>query len=193
MSEFLRRGGRATRVDGTELAWSVADGRRGRRWRAITTRDGAVIATLLLEVGADGRPARLELATAAGLLTLHPAGTASLHGNAVTAGGVRHFTFDWSDDHALAIDGMPIGEAVTARRLADATTVGEGRTVPVVAVAPDLFVREGTLEYVRLDETTWRIQGAGERAPHTLAIDDRGLLVWPGGAGDWPLERDASG
>ena len=190
---MVRRAGRATLADGTALVWSVADGRRGRRWRAVTTRDGILTATLLLEVGVDGRPARLELATAAGLLTLHPEGAGSLHGNAVTADGVRHLAFAWSDEHELAIDGVPIGSAVTARRLADAAAVGEGRTVSVVAVAADLSVREETLDFVRLDDATWRIEGDGEGESRTVAIDERGLLVWAAGAGEWPLERETPG
>ncbi|MDO8485990.1 MAG: hypothetical protein Q7S35_13695 [Candidatus Limnocylindrales bacterium] len=192
---MVRRAGRARLADGTQLVWSVADGRRGRRWRAMTTRDGALTGALLLEVGVDGRPARLELATAAGLLTLHPEPSGSLHGNAVTADGVRHLTFAWSGEHELEVDGLPIASAVTARRLAGSTAVGEGRTVPAAAVAPDLSVREGARRYVRVDDATWRIEGEGDR--RTLTIDERGLPVGSGEAGDeageWPLELEPHG
>ena len=51
MSAMVRRAGQAILPDGTEVVWSVADGRRGRRWRATTTRDGALPPSLLLEVG----------------------------------------------------------------------------------------------------------------------------------------------
>ena len=191
MSAMVRRAGRAMLADGTQVVWSVADGRRGRRWRALTTRDEALTGVLLLEVGVDGRPVRLELATAAGLLTLHPDATGSLHGNAVTRDGVRHLAFTWSFEHELEIDGLPIASAVTARRLAGSTAMGEGRTVPVVAVAPDLSVREEGRRYVRTGEATWRIEGEGDA--RTLTIDERGLPVWSGEAGEWPLELESHG
>lgn len=188
MSAMVRRAGRATLADGMQLVWSVADGRRGRRWRAVTTREGAQVAALLLEVSLDGRPARLELATPAGLLTLHPEATGSLHGNALTRDGIRHLTVAWSDEHELEVDGLPIGQAITARRLAGSTAMGEGRTVPVVAVATDLFVHERLRRYVRVDEATWRIEGDGD--PRTLSVDERGIPVWSGDVAEWPLELE---
>lgn len=191
MSAMVRRAGRSMLADGTQVVWSVADGRRGRRWRAVTMRDGALISALLLEVGVDGRPARLELATDAGLLTLHPEASGSLHGNTVTVDGVRHLTFAWSVEHELEIDGLPIASAVTARRLAGSTAMGEGKTVPVVAVAADLSVREGARHYVRVGDATWRIEGEGD--PRTLTIDEHGLPVWSAEAGEWPLELDSHG
>lgn len=182
---MVRRGGSATLPDGGEIAWSVADGRRGRRWRAATTRDGVLTASLLLEVGADGRPARVELTTAAGLLTLHPEAGGSLHGNVVSAGGIRHLTFDWSDDHELEIEGTPIPSAVTAARLASTVRVGEGRIAPVVIVGHDLVVRVGARRFERLDAAgSWRIVGDGEA--NLLVVDTDGLPVWPGRASDWP-------
>lgn len=190
MSAMIRRAGRAILPDGSQVVWSVADGRRGRRWRAITSRDGRPIGSVLLEVGADGRLARLEFATAAGLLTLHPEATGALHGNAVTADGVRHMSFTWGREHEIEIDGLPVGSAIAARRLAGSTAVGEGRTVSVVAVAPDLSVREGTRRYVRIGDAAWRIEGDGD--PRSLSIDERGIPDWIGQAGDWPLERESS-
>ena len=86
----LRRAGRGRVADGTDVTWSVAEGRRGRRWREVRTREEGIVARLLLETDPDGRFAHLELSTAAGLLTLHPEGDGTLHGNAVTADGVEH-------------------------------------------------------------------------------------------------------
>ncbi len=63
MTAFLRRAGTARLADGATLTWSLADGSRGRRWRAVATRDGSITHSLLLEVDLDGRPARLELTT----------------------------------------------------------------------------------------------------------------------------------
>jgi hypothetical protein len=189
MSERVRLAGRASLPDGEQLAWAVADGRRGRRWRATITRHEALLASLLLEVGLDGRPVRLELATPAGLLTLHPEAT-GLHGNLATAGGVRHLAFAWSDAHELEVEGLPIPTAVTARRLAGSTAAGEGRTVPVVWVATDLSLGEGTRRFVRVDGATWRIDGGP--APGTLTIDDRGIPAWPSDAWEWPLELESA-
>ena len=188
MSALVRRAGRATLPDGREVIWSVSDRRHGRRWRTEAIRDGRLESSLLLEAGVDGRPTRLELATVAGLLTLHPEATGSLNGNAVTAEGVRHLTFDWSDEHGLEIDGLPIPSVVTASRLAPTVVAGEGRTVPVVVVGPDLTVRAGQRRYQRLDGASWRIEGDGRA--QALVVDDRGLPVWPATAGEWPLELD---
>lgn len=201
MSDLVRRAGRVTLHDGTQLVWSAADGRRGRRWRAITTRDGQPCEALLLEIGLDGRPTRLELTTSAGLLTLHPEPSGSLHGNVVTSGGVRHLASAWTDAHELAIDRLPMAAAVTIRRLASTLAVGEGRSVPVVTVASDLEVRDDVRRYERLTEVDWRIDGPdGSQA---LTVDDRGLPIWSdtrgesGGAGEassaadeWPLELE---
>jgi hypothetical protein len=190
----VRRAGVALLADGAEVVWSVADGRRGRRWRAVTNRDGTVVASLLLEVDPDGRPAHLELATAAGLLTLHPEPTGQLHGNAVTGEGVRHLTMAWGDDHELEFEPFDISSAVIAHRLDGLLPAGEGRAVPVVAIRLDLDVRETTRRYARLDTATWRIEGDGDA--RTTEVDARGLPAWPVPAGEpnkareWPLELD---
>lgn len=186
---MVRRGGRATIPDGSEIAWSVADGRRGRRWRTATTRDGTLQASLLLEVGTDGRPARLELTTAAGLLTLHPEAGGSLHGNAVTPGGVRHIAFDWGEDHGFEIEGNPVPTAAIAGCLASTMPAGEGRAVPVVVIGEDLIVRAAERQFERVNTTgSWQIIGDGQTT--VLALDADGLPVWPQPAEDWPLELD---
>jgi hypothetical protein len=199
MSGPVRHAGRAVLEDGSEIVWSVADGRRGRRWRTRTIRDGQLIATLLLEVDAAGRPSRLELAAPAGLLTLHPERSGGLHGNVVTPAGVRHLALPWSHDHELAIEGQPVADAVMVRRLAKTWPVGEGREIPVVAVTRDLEVREWRRRYRRLTGTHWSIEDDG--GDRTASVDERGLPIWPAsrgetsGAGEpteWPLELDPS-
>jgi hypothetical protein len=189
VTTFLRRAGTARLADGAILTWSLADGRRGRRWRAVTTLDAVITHALLLEVDLDGRTARLELTTPVGLLTLHPDqdGT-NLHGNVVGAQGVRHIALPWSDAHGLSVDGRPIVDAVSAHRLAATCGVGEGVAVEVVAIAPDLSIRSETVRFERVADGTWRISGpAGER---TLTIDPRGIPTGLADAEEWPLELD---
>ena len=90
MTDLVRRAGAGRAVDGTDVVWSVAEGRKGRRWREVRSRDGVVVSSLLLESFTDRRFAHLELSTAAGLLTLHPESDGTLHGNAVLTDGVDH-------------------------------------------------------------------------------------------------------
>ena len=113
----VRRGGRGTLPDGAQLTWSLAEGGRGRRWRASRVRDGRLEGTLLLEIDGADRPARLELGTADGLLTLHPdRDERELHGNVVTPDGIRHLRFDWSPAHELVVDGFPVVLMAAVRR-----------------------------------------------------------------------------
>lgn len=189
MTTFLRLAGTARLGDDAILTWSIAEGSRGRRWRAVTTADGVITHALLLEVDLRGRPARLELTTPAGLLTLHPEPDgSSLHGNVVSAVGMRHLAFAWSGEHGLSVDGRPIADAVTAHRLADTVRVGETRSVAVVAITPDLTLREDTVGFERRAETTWRIiRPDGE---HALTIDARGIPTGETDAVEWPLELE---
>jgi hypothetical protein len=198
MTAFVRLAGSGILADGSRLVWSVADGRRGRRWRAVASADGVMTHALLLEVDLDGRPSRLELATSTGMLTLHPDDARqSLHGNAVLPDGVRHLRLAWSDEHGLEVEGRPIATAVSARRLARTIAVGEGRTIPVVLITATLEVSETTRRFVRLGETEWRIEpdtsasvagGAGAPQAISLIVDGRGIPVGLGNAREWPLE-----
>ena len=192
MSGPLRLAGGGTLGDGSRLVWSVADGRRGRRWRAVATVNGTISHALLLEVGLDGRPSRLELTTVAGMLTLHPdEARQTLHGNVVTTEGVRPLTLPWSDEHGLEIEGRPIATAVTVHRLAGSTRVGDAKEIPVVTVAVDLAVAQETRRYVRLGEAEWRIERIGETTGATvLKVDERGIPAGLGDPQEWPLELD---
>ena len=165
----VRRGGRGTLLDGALLTWSLAEGGRGRRWRASRTVEGRLHATLLLEVDAADMPARLELSSAEGLLTLHPSSDRSeLHGNVVTPDGIRHLRFDWSPDHELAVEGFPVAlmPALRARR--------EPGDRPAVIVGADLRPRPGSVDLDRL---------GGE-----FAIDADGAPAGLADAEGWPLE-----
>jgi hypothetical protein len=169
MAQPIRRGGRGTLPDGAVLTWSLAEGGRGRRWRASRVRDGRLEGTILVEIDGSGRPARLELGTADGLLTLHPArGELELHGNVVTPDGIRHLRLDWSPRHELVVDGYPIVLMAAVRRSRDP---GDR---PAVIVNDRLECGPGT---IRLDDLGREFDMDADGAP--AGLDD---------AEDWPLE-----
>ena len=101
---------------------------------------------------------------------------------------MRHLTLPWSPDHGLEIDGRPIASAVTALRLAGSTAVGEARLVPVVAIGPDLALREEERRFVRVSATDWRIESDGPE--RVLSIDERGIPLGLADGREWPLELD---
>ena len=155
-------------VDGTTVTWSVAEGHRGRRWREAITRDGAVVHSLLLELDPEGRFAHAELTTPAGLLTLHPEGDNTLHGNAITRAGVTHVRgLPWGREDVVLIDGSVVSSVVAghwqlARGLA---------ALDVVRVQSDLSLA--------------RERGKLESAP----VDGRGMPLLDDSQ-QWPVEED---
>ena len=168
---WLRRAGRGPSADGSTITWSVAEGRRGSRWREVRVADGAVISSLLLELDPSRRFSHLELSTSAGLLTLHPEGDGSLHGNAVGTAGVRHVVgLPWQPDDLLLVAGSPISRAAAAHRAEASRPSGVALGV-VVAV---------DLTLVR------RAIGRSERA---IDLEPDGLPAFAGGE-MWPLELE---
>jgi hypothetical protein len=189
-----RRAGRGIGPDGTLVVWSRAQGTRGTRWRSTRSDARGVISVLTMETTPDGRLDRLELATDRGMLTLHPdSGRGALHGNVVTADGVRHLELPWSPEHALVVDDEPLALEAAVARLVD--PIGD-RTSDAIE-----------LQIVRLDR---RLEP--ETASLVLEIEPNGSTVArdpltgqsvrlagpPSGrpldeladAADWPLERD---
>jgi hypothetical protein len=150
MAEWLRRAGHGRSADGSTVTWSVAEGRRGRRWREVVVDPaGAVRSSLLLEVDPDGRFSHLELSTAAGLLTLHPEVDGTLHGNAVTAAGIRHIRGRaWDRDRAIRLQGSTVCEA--AARRPDGTTA---RSALVIGL--DLGLAESDVPPPAADPLPW--------------------------------------
>jgi hypothetical protein len=185
----LRRAGRAPTADGSEIVWTVADGARGRRWRSRLVRDDELREALLLELDVDGRLARLELTTVAGLLTLHPDhGGERLHGNAAGPAGMRHIDLAWGPEHVLLVTGSPIVAAAAARS-ASAGGVGEGGgTLPAVIVGSDLAPRAVEVRFERRGETGWSIAVDGR--DESIEVDARGVPGFGNDANEWALERD---
>ena len=185
---LVRRAGRARLPDGATLLWSVAEGARGRRWRAVTTVDGAVTHALLFEATAGGRPTRLELTTPSGMLTLHPeADERSAHGNVVHLGGVRPLVLPWSPDYAIEVVDRPIATAVMLARMARSARGGEGETVEVLSVDAGLVVRPGTRLVRRLADRRWEVADLGAGREFEVELDADGVPRL-GASDDWPLE-----
>ena len=185
---WLRRAGRGILPDGATLIWSAADGERGRRWRASATLDGRMTHAVLLETSPAGKVLRLELATASGLLTLHPERDGrSIHGNIVHVGGVRPLEFPWSADHELEIVDRPGPTAVMLRRLARTVEVGGGETVSILSIDASLVVRPGNRLVRRLAPDRWLVADVAGARETTIELDADGIPVL-GAPADWPLD-----
>lgn len=189
---MLRLGGRVGLPSGEVVVWSVADGRRGRRWRESATRDGVLVWASLFETDRSGQVGRLEIASAAGLLTLHPdADGSTLHGNVVTPDGIRHLTFAWGAGGALFVVGSPAAAAIALGRLAQTAPVGATERVSTIRIDSLLAPRPGAWDVSRVDERTWRlveVSDAPSPEERTVRLDEDGLVELPGGD-RWRLER----
>jgi hypothetical protein len=164
VTAWLRRAGAGSAADGSEVVWSLAEGRRGRRWREVVRTGEGIRSSLLLELDPTSRFSHLELSTAAGLMTLHPEGDGTLHGNAVTSAGIGHVVgMPWQPDAAIWLEGSGIN--VAAARRADGTFASE-------------FLRVG------LD-----LNLAREAIPFDAAAVDLDGLPVLGGGTTWPLEE----
>lgn len=175
--------------------WSVAEGRRGRRWRTSTRDDRGGWRSMLLELDPNGRPTRLELASPVGLLTAHPEPSqATLHGNIVAADGIRPITLPWQDESALVVAGEPISHAAaidSIRRQAPGEPPG---SLTAIEIGADLGARPVELIISRETPALWRLEQAGlsARPPIVIGLDADGLMRTVDGAlvGQvrWPLE-----
>lgn len=158
-SGWLRRAGRGTLEDGGAVAWSVAEGTRGRRWRWTVVDGGIIRHAGLVEADVDGLFGRLELASADGLLTLHPSADRSeLHGNVVAAAGVLPLAFPADEATDIAIESDAFGTSLLG--------AGEGTCV---------WIRAGL------------VVGFGASRPPRLDLDFRGVPQLDDAA-EWPLE-----
>lgn len=180
MSAPLRVAGWGTLDDGATMTWTIAEGRRGRRWREVVARGEAVRHALLLETDAAGRFSHLELARSDGLWTFHPEPDGTLHGNHVDPRGavVRHVEgMPFGADDLLVIEGSLLTAAANAWRLAGTTEPAFESTVLAVAVRADGAIEAiPQLRVERLGPTRWRIDGGTP-----FEIDADGAPVLAGG------------
>jgi hypothetical protein len=188
MSPPTRTAGWGFAADGSEVTWTVAEGRRGRRWREVVSRDGTVVHALLLETDPAGQFSHLELARADGLWTFHPEPDGTLHGNHVgrDAASVRHVVgWSFAPDDALLVEGSPISRAAVAWRRAGSLEVGATAEVAAVVIGLEgSLAKLPGLRIERSSPTGWRV---GDADPFEL--DAAGLPVLDGGA-TRPLELD---
>ena len=184
MTAWLRRAGRGTLADGSGVVWSVAEGTRGRRWREIRrSRSGTLVTSLLLEVGTDGRFLHTELATAAGLLTLHPEADGTLHGNVITAAGIRHVAgLAWTPRSVVLVEGSAVCVAAAAHGLRRDVAAAGSAAVDAVTISADLAVAAIPLTVHRPDQSRWQFG-----SDMVVAVDDLGLPSLAD-AESWPLE-----
>jgi hypothetical protein len=187
--QFVRRAGRARLSDGRLLVWSVAEGHRGRRWRAtIRGADSGIESVLVLELDLDGASTRLELAASGGMLTLHPeTDQRSVHGNVVSDDGVRPIALPWSPDGSTHVIGHPITAAALAHRLAGSLAVGAAVDVPIVAVEQNLMTGVTVCRVRREAGDRWALDCGDHQMDITL--DEVGIPHFEGHAGEWPLEE----
>ena len=196
MVEWLRRAGHVRAADRASTTWSVAEGHRGRRWRELVRvgngRPG-VRHSLLLETSPDGRFAHLELSTDTGLLTLHPEGDGSLHGNAVVdhgeaglrdATGVEHVRgLVWPSDGIALVEGSLICQLAAIHYLQQRIGAFTSHAQPAIWIPATLWLEVKPVRVERIDERRWRIG-----ASSMLEVDDLGLPVLEDAA-VWPLEE----
>jgi hypothetical protein len=190
---WLRAAGAVSLGSERRLLWSVAEGRRGRRWRWSLQRAGSIEHAVLLELDPAGRPTRLEATSASGLLTLHPElAEGGLHGNLVTPNGVEHLSLPWLPDAVVdVVDGF--GPFALAAAVGEGLSVGEAIELPTVTV--DRFLRPvpGRARLARLAERTWSLEPGSppgvRRSAWTGSLDDAGRPMLDGGR-VWPLELD---
>jgi hypothetical protein len=190
MPAWVRLGGRTELASGDVVVWSVADGRLGRRWRESTSRGGSIVRTILVETGPAGGIGRLEIATDAGLLTIHPDGPETrLHGNVVSPNGMRHLELSWGPGRAILVDGSPALTAIALGSVGHEVEPGQGRRIPTVRIDHRLVPVAAELKLSRVDDRSWQLAGSAfGPAAIVASLDDNGLLELPART-VWPLER----
>jgi hypothetical protein len=178
---------------GRAVTWTIADGERGRRWREATAgaeagdgSPGSLAHAITLETGHAGQWLRLEVAAAAGLLSLHPDRDGSINGNVVSEAGVRHIAKGVVEPPLVDVRDSLVAETALCRALERQVAAGEGSTVSVVRVSPTLDVEVAQLQVMRTDARTWELTDAD--GIRTVSMGDRGAPVTSDAGAKWPLE-----
>ena len=179
----VRRAGTGLSPDGSRATWVVSEGRRGRRWREALARAGLIVHSLLLETDPDGRFTHLELASGGGLLTLHPEGDGTLHGNLVDGGGVRHVMgWPWEDDGIVDLEGSQLTGAAAVLLLGHGLAPGSSVACTRLRILASGGLAPGGGDLARVDLATWRLaDGPSFRV-------DGDCLPLLDDASTWPLE-----
>lgn len=190
MSAPTRSAGWGTGAFGSVVTWTVAEGRKGRRWREVVSRGPAVTHALMLETDPEGRFSHMELARADGLWTFHPEANGTLHGNHV--GGKKPDVrpvegWAFAPDDALVIEGSPLALAAIAWRWARSLGTDGDAAIEVAGVLlrpGGELVQVPALRIERLTAKRWRV-GDGS----AFEVDREGLPILVGGIVR-PLEAD---
>lgn len=188
---LVRRSGVGRDRDGATVWWSVAEGRRGRRWREARLRGGALVHSLLLETDPERRFSHLELATPAGLLTLHPEPDATLHGNVLVADGLRHVVgLPWDRDALVLLEGSPLAAAAAVHLLArlqppEHATPGVATSHPALRIDGRLRLERAQVDVVAVAPDAYELADVGR------VVVDAVFLPVLDDARSWPLEQGA--
>ena len=173
MTDPTRVAGWGRLADGAVVTWTVAEGRRGRRWREVVADGAATRHALLLETDPDRRFSHLELARADGLWTFHPETDGTLHGNHVTRGevGVRHVAgWPFADGDVLRVEGSPLADAALAWGVRELVAVGATVELVAVVIGRGGGLDTASLRVERLGDERWRFDGE-----EPFALDADGL------------------
>jgi hypothetical protein len=184
MTPWLRRAGHGLDPVGAQVVWSVSEGGRGRRWReARIAPDGSMLSSLLLETDPAGRFLHTELTMRGTLLTLHPEGDGTMHGNVISTDGVEHVIgIPWQPDGLLLIDGSAIAHAAAAHLLRPAVPASSSVICHAVVIDGQRLPSAEQVRVERIEDDTWRF-GPGE----PFHVSAHGLPALAE-AEDWPLE-----
>lgn len=169
-----------------DVVWTAADGRNGRRWRELAIDAAGHARSLLLETDSQGAWQRLEISGADGLLTLHPEGDGSIHGNVASRTGVRPLSLGKLKPPRLDMPGSLVVEAALCWSLARQVRLGESRVIQVASVAEPVTVAIAELTIERRTTATWELRDGDRR--RLVELDEGGLPVAHVGAEHWALE-----